>query len=122
MKDIRSYSKISDRLAVLLCDRAQRDPAASICCHDAIRELEPPFASGNELEDGIKAWLIHRGTPHGYGPNSRSYVYPVGGDRAVTVDMFQHAECTATMWRGEYGLERKELLRFLIRWYRNKGL
>lgn len=123
MKNIYSYTKMSERLAVLLCDRTQRSPRESICQAKAVQELQPGFDSGLQLTDGIRAWLKSRGTPAGSGPNSSySKAYPVGGDRAVAHAKFYHAEANAGMWRGEYGQERKELLRFLIQWYREKGL
>lgn len=120
MKDIYSYSKISERLAVLLCDRTQRDPSKSICQHLAVVEVRPGL--GLEIPDGIKAWLASRGTPHGSGPLNHTYVYPVGGSRAYAQRKFRSALRNSSMWRGEYGQERKELLRFLIQWYREKGL
>lgn len=134
MNSIYSYSKISERLAVLLCDRTQRDPRLSICQHEAVQLVEPncssglfcqheaSCSSGLSISAGIKAWLESRGTPYGFGPDSRSYVYPIGGRRDEAHDKFWEAERKASMWRGEYGQERKELLRFLIRWYREKGL
>lgn len=65
MKNIYSYSKISERLAVLLCDRTQRNPRESICQTQPVMELEPDFGSGPQISDGIRAWLESRGTPSG---------------------------------------------------------
>ena len=123
MKDINSYSKISERLAVLLCDSKQRNPGESICQHEAIAEVEPYYKSGHSIASGIRAWLAHRGTPvSGWGAKDRTVVYPVGGCLVEAHAKFWNAHAESTMWRGKYGQERKELLRFLIQWYREKGL
>lgn len=93
--------KLSDRLAVILCDRSKRDPAKGICCQRSVIE--------DNILAGIGAWI--EGT-------SRSYNYPISGGHAA----YDHHKKAGSMWRGAYGLERKELLRFLIRYYRARGL
>ena len=95
-----SALKLSDRLAVILCDRSKRDPNLGICCQRAVINFE--------LHKGIEAWI---------GDSDRSVNYPVSGGLSA----YTEHKKAGTMWRGAYGIERKELLRFLIRYYRERG-
>lgn len=97
-----STVKLSDRLAVILCDRSKRSPRVGICCQNLVIL--------NDITPGIIAWLASVG-------KIASGNYPIGSG---VVEYNQH-KAAGTMWRGEYGNERKALLRFLIRFYRERG-
>lgn len=96
-----STVKLSDRLAVILCDRSKRNPKLGICCQSSVID--------DDLEPGIQAWI---------GGTGRSVTYPVGAG----LGEYTRKARVGKMWRGAYGLERKELLRFLIRYYRERNL
>jgi hypothetical protein len=96
--------KLSERLAAILCNvDGKRDPRAGICCQDSV------FNDG--LLEGIRDWIKSTGA------NPVEKCYPISGGR----DAYYEAARTGSMWLGEYGQERKALLRHLIRFYRARG-
>lgn len=98
--------KLSDRLAVILCRADKRCKSSGICHQHGMS----PYS----LEHGIKAWLVSVGKP----ATPAAWVYPIGSG----APQYGVAHLAGSMWRGKYGQERKALLRFLIRYYRERGL
>ena len=106
--------KLSEVLASVLCNTDRyRLPHTGICGQIGVNHYV--------LTDSIKAWFEHTGLEFDSCKNStedsRTPNYPVIGGRAA----YWRAQRAGSMWRGAYGQERKELLRFMIRYYRAMG-
>lgn len=95
--------KVSEALAKILVTPALRRTTDSICTimwH--VLDVEDFDITLPMLE----GWAMWAG----------STAFPVPGAR------FYDAQKAGNMWRGEYGRNRRSLLRHLIQWHRERGL
>lgn len=107
------HTKLSDFLAQVLITPSMRPGDKGICSIVFERKRKGGLSPSVDL-DLLRALRACKQTGSG--------LFPVMAPAHMGVWAFGTACTTRTMWRGEYGRNRRKLLRDAVRWLRERGL
>lgn len=106
-------TKLSDFLAQVLITPSMRPGRLGIC--------EIILCTGLDLRRHHR-WLEQFRAAREACSQTGLRAYPVRHSRLKSRQAFEQARLEGSLWRGEYGRNRRKLLRDCIRWLRSQGL